>query len=275
VAWISAERKVDRKRRVLVVGASRDLCAAVRDRLAAPDLVIEIELDGAALVRSVQRDPPDAVIFAGGFGGPAWSQAFRDLRELAVAIPTVLMSRADERGGVGTIRKIVGLPLEPELYPIAMDRRRPPIPAAPDAPVAAPAELVHIAVIDPDPRADAIVREAASRLPALRALIARHSHGLAALHEFAVAPPEIVFVELKLPDVDGLTVVKLLRANKAWEHIIPIVITRTTEWNMLAIAMDAGAQGYLFKPLEAKLVAEVLKDAGARVERERRKRQQR
>jgi DNA-binding response OmpR family regulator len=72
--------------------------------------------------------------------------------------------------------------------------------------------------------------------------------GADALHVIATELPEIVILDLGLPDMDGLNVLKRLRAT----HIdLPVLLltARTTSGDKVA-GLDSGADDYLAKPFD-------------------------
>jgi two-component system KDP operon response regulator KdpE len=89
----------------------------------------------------------------------------------------------------------------------------------------------------------------------LRASLAAHDYGVleaengeAALAAVAQYHPDVVVLDLGLPDVDGIEVTRRLRE---WTHI-PIIIlsVRGAEGDKIA-ALDAGADDYVTKPFGA------------------------
>ena len=61
----------------------------------------------------------------------------------------------------------------------------------------------------------------------------------------ARAVPDVVLLDLELPDGDGVTVCRKLRAH---QHVAIIVITAYGEESDRVTALDAGADDYLVKP---------------------------
>jgi len=80
------------------------------------------------------------------------------------------------------------------------------------------------------------------------------AHGKAALHAVNVEPPDIVVLDLGLPDVDGLNVLKSMRSSGS---LIPVLIlTARTSIDARVSGLDSGADDYLPKPFEtAELIA--------------------
>jgi CheY-like chemotaxis protein len=76
-----------------------------------------------------------------------------------------------------------------------------------------------------------------------------------ALARIAGIKPEIVLIDLKLPGMDGLDVVRKLRAVPRLENV-PIVATTAfpDDWTRKA-ALAAGCTAYLVKPLNTRTLA--------------------
>lgn len=70
-------------------------------------------------------------------------------------------------------------------------------------------------------------------------------HGKEGLAAVAMKNPEVVILDLGLPDLDGLTVLKNLRE---WSKIPVIVLTARGNEEDKIKALDAGADDYLTKP---------------------------
>jgi two-component system KDP operon response regulator KdpE len=102
-------------------------------------------------------------------------------------------------------------------------------------------QLPHILVIDDEPQI----------LRALRAILAAHFHvttasrGEEGLTLAAANPPDVVILDLGLPDIDGIEVCARLRE---WTQAPIIVLSvRDSEHDKVA-ALDKGADDYLTKP---------------------------
>lgn len=72
--------------------------------------------------------------------------------------------------------------------------------------------------------------------------------GSAALHVIATEVPEIVILDLGLPDMDGLTVLKRLRTLNADLPVL-LLTARNTSVDKVA-GLDSGADDYLAKPFD-------------------------
>jgi two-component system response regulator MprA len=72
------------------------------------------------------------------------------------------------------------------------------------------------------------------------------SDGAAALDAFDEDPPDLVVLDLMMPNVDGLTVCRRLRARG--DHTPILIATARTEVSDRVSGLDAGADDYLPKP---------------------------
>ncbi|MEZ5524148.1 MAG: response regulator [Pseudomonadales bacterium] len=72
--------------------------------------------------------------------------------------------------------------------------------------------------------------------------------GEAALHILDTEPPDVVILDLGLPDVDGIDVLK--RARKKHVEMPILVLTARAELDDRITGLDSGADDYLAKPFE-------------------------
>jgi DNA-binding response OmpR family regulator len=76
--------------------------------------------------------------------------------------------------------------------------------------------------------------------------------GTRGLQLFAADPPDLVLLDLRLPDIGGLEVCRRLRATS----IVPIiVVTAQTDTHDLVAGLEAGADDYVTKPVVPKALA--------------------
>lgn len=79
--------------------------------------------------------------------------------------------------------------------------------------------------------------------------------GEQALHLAAQQPPDLVILDLGLPDIDGQVVLRRLRE---WLHAPIIILSARDQENQKIIALDNGADDYLTKPFSTgELLARV------------------
>lgn len=74
-----------------------------------------------------------------------------------------------------------------------------------------------------------------------------------------VAPPRLVFLDLKLPLKGGFEVLRWMRAQPALARVLVVVLSSSAEARDVAQAFASGAQGYLVKYPPAAAIAELMR----------------
>ena len=100
----------------------------------------------------------------------------------------------------------------------------------------------HILVIDDEPQ---ILRALRTILTAKHFLVTTAGRGEDGLALAAATPPDVVILDLGLPDMDGFTVCRRLRE---WTQIPIIVLSVREDERDKVRALDQGADDYLVKP---------------------------
>ena len=107
-----------------------------------------------------------------------------------------------------------------------------------------PDAAVSVVVIEDDPQIRRFVRATL------------HAHGMTAieadtaaagLREAATRKPDLIVIDLGLPDADGIDVIRELRG---WTRTPVIVLSARTSEQTKVAALDAGADDYLIKPFD-------------------------
>ena len=70
--------------------------------------------------------------------------------------------------------------------------------------------------------------------------------------------PDAVLLDLMLPKLDGYKVCRLLKFDKAFEHIPVIIFSAKESEPDKKLAMQSGADAYLTKPLDLELFAQTM-----------------
>jgi DNA-binding response OmpR family regulator len=84
------------------------------------------------------------------------------------------------------------------------------------------------------------------------------SSGRDALAAMAARPPDLLILDLMLPQVDGLEVCRITRANEATASLPIIMLTARAEESDRIVGLELGADDYLAKPFSPnELVARV------------------
>lgn len=93
---------------------------------------------------------------------------------------------------------------------------------------------------------------------ALDFLFARGEYSNRDLNRF----PKVVLLDLKLPKVDGLEVLRQLKEDERTRSAVVVVVTSSKEDRDLQEAYRLGANSYIVKPVSFKQFAEVIGNLG-------------
>lgn len=114
---------------------------------------------------------------------------------------------------------------------------------------------------------DAAVRRLVATTLGLHRYAVREAKTAAqALIELSSQPPDLVVLDLGLPDGDGVDVIRTLRG---WSSLPVIVLSARLEDADKVAALDAGADDYLVKPFSVEELLARVRVALRRLERER------
>ena len=102
--------------------------------------------------------------------------------------------------------------------------------------------MTAVLVVDDEPQ---IVRALRINLTARGYEVLTASDGQEALRVAAQAKPDVIVLDLGLPDMDGATVIEGLRG---WTTVPIIVLSARTDSGDKVAALDAGADDYVTKP---------------------------
>jgi CheY-like chemotaxis protein len=99
-----------------------------------------------------------------------------------------------------------------------------------------------------------------SRVPSK--LVAAEDGQEALNYLFASDPPNelpaLILLDLKLPKVDGLQVLRQIRANERTRHLPVVILTTSSEEQDIEQSYDWGANSYIRKPVDFTQFAETL-----------------
>lgn len=75
--------------------------------------------------------------------------------------------------------------------------------------------------------------------------------------------PDLVLLDLRLPRVDGLEVLRIIKSTPSLNRIPVIVLTSSDAEYDIATSYDYHANSYVVKPLEFKTITKLLHDLGS------------
>ena len=112
--------------------------------------------------------------------------------------------------------------------------------------------MTHILVIEDEP---ALARALAITLRAHGYQSSVAVTGTAGLELVGKAHPDLVLLDLGLPDLDGVTII---RAVRGWSQVPIVVLSASARTEDHQAGLQAGADAYLNKPIDFAALADVI-----------------
>ena len=106
--------------------------------------------------------------------------------------------------------------------------------------------MTRVLIVDDEPQ---ILRALRITLQARRYEVITAADGADALHAAASGKPDVVILDLGLPDLDGVEVIRKLRA---WTLLPVIILSGRMDSRGKVDALDAGADDYVTKPFNVE-----------------------
>ena len=106
----------------------------------------------------------------------------------------------------------------------------------------------HILVVDDDEHISYLLKFLLSRE---NYIVTVANDGRQALHEVdTLDPPDLVILDLLMPYVDGLQVIKHIRSKAEWNNVQIIVLSNNSQEKDIVQAFDCGANDFIAKPFK-------------------------
>ena len=75
-----------------------------------------------------------------------------------------------------------------------------------------------------------------------------YTDGLIALQIMEVLPPDLIILDVNMPQIDGYEMTKRIRSNSAWD-LTPILLFTALDRSQAVFGLDCGADDLLGKPV--------------------------
>lgn len=79
---------------------------------------------------------------------------------------------------------------------------------------------------------------------------------------FPMQSPRLILLDLKLPKVDGLEVLKKIKANETTRTIPVVILTSSREERDIIESYNLGVNSYIVKPIDFEQFTEAIRDVG-------------
>jgi two-component system, chemotaxis family, chemotaxis protein CheY len=117
---------------------------------------------------------------------------------------------------------------------------------------------LHALVVEDSPPMRKMIVFALSRIRGLQ--VAEADDGVDALRRLASTKFDLIITDINMPILDGLKLVKRLRADEAYMNVPIIIITTEGASEDRARALSLGANAYITKPIQAPHVIRLVKE---------------
>jgi two-component system LytT family response regulator len=119
--------------------------------------------------------------------------------------------------------------------------------------------MIEVIIVDDEPAARRTLRECCDKEPDLR-VVGEYGDGRAALDAIRSRPPDLLFLDIQIESVDGITLARSLDAAT-----LPLIVFVTAYDRYALDAFEVSATDYLLKPFDEQRFRDTL----ARVRRRR------
>jgi two-component system, cell cycle response regulator DivK len=109
-----------------------------------------------------------------------------------------------------------------------------------------PSQLGHLLILESDPGNRILFAEYLEQCGYKVSTLANGKNLYENLQQIA---PDLLLLSLRLPEVDGFTVIQQLRSHPTWRHLAILVVSGYTLSSIKQKAYDLGADDYLTKPV--------------------------
>jgi PAS domain S-box-containing protein len=227
----------------------------VLHRLLGQDFELRYALDGDQALALAAQSAPDLILLDAQMPGISGTEVCRRLKAdpMLAAVPVIFVTSLPEDGAALMSLElgaadVVSKPLDEARLLAAVRAQLPAVHGAvpsPDAGAAAPAPPPCVLIVDDDPAAVQAIHAALGGLGA-RFLFA--TDGASALRQAHEQRPDLVLLDMYMPGLDGLEVLRRLRADETLAAMQVIVVTRYAFPEMEQRALEAGGVDFVAKP---------------------------
>ncbi|HET7011278.1 MAG TPA: response regulator [Anaerolineales bacterium] len=120
---------------------------------------------------------------------------------------------------------------------------------APTAPLSARGTKLRVLVVDDEIAFAAVMREVLDAF-GLDVHVAHNARD--AIRRIRHEPPDLMLIDVMMPEVDGLSLIRRIQKEQAWVNIPIVVISARAGSQDRNEAMFAGADGFLGKPFTSE-----------------------
>jgi len=125
--------------------------------------------------------------------------------------------------------------------------------------------MPNILIVDDSPTIRRMVK---ASLSALSARYVEAGSGLEAIEVLAVHGVDVIILDLNMPDMHGLDVLRFVRGHSQYRRVPVLVLTTRGDADSRGAAMQAGASAFMTKPFTPVALAAAVGDLISHVDAE-------
>lgn len=116
----------------------------------------------------------------------------------------------------------------------------------------------RILIVEDDPLSRELAKEV---LATAGYTVLTAGDGVGLLERVRDERPDLILLDIQLPQIDGVTLLRQLKAHDEMRSIPVVMTTAYTLFEPYVAAMDGGCAAYLTKPLGARALLQTVADA--------------
>lgn len=124
--------------------------------------------------------------------------------------------------------------------------------------------LKTILIVDDSPTMRRMVRASLNSMPEVA--FREAGNGLEAIEHLALTAPDLMILDLNMPDMHGIEVLEFIRRHQTYQNLPVLILTTRRDEDSRFQALASGATRYLTKPFKPH---ELIQQASQLLNRER------
>lgn len=123
---------------------------------------------------------------------------------------------------------------------------------------------IDVLVVDDDPADLELVLQTLQKYNLVNQVAAARDGAEAVERIFGTHPPKLILLDLKLPKVSGLEILRRMKADARTRAVPVIMLTSSLDHRDLTESYRLGAKSYIIKPADFPQLAEAVRQIGLR-----------
>lgn len=112
-------------------------------------------------------------------------------------------------------------------------------------------EPVQVLIVDDEPACQDVLCRIMDRLGYTSVAA---GDGRTAIDRIHFQKPDVILLDLGLPDTNGEQILDELRSDERYRHIPVVIVTAVSDMEQISRCLEKGAEGYLIKPFDTTLL---------------------